>query len=256
MIVPAFAVERTSRISSTILTNTVAVLVRHDGDIVLVDAGWSEAACDAPYREIGFTRAKFLGVSVKPEDSIARQLEARGFARDKVSAVIATHLHFDHIGGVCDFPNAELVVTSNELAAFRKWPRDSGYRLRDLPIGDRISAVELRDGPFGAWDESLDIFDDGSVILLDSKGHTPGLLAVHITHKNQRYLHAGDAVYKRWELNETNGGPATISRFTRWNDRELRASYARLRSLAGTTIVPSHDADALAEVAHLDGLNT
>jgi hypothetical protein len=63
-------------LKATRLTNTVAVVVRENGDVVLVDAGWDAATCASPARELGRVRKAALGLRVRAEDAIALQLRA------------------------------------------------------------------------------------------------------------------------------------------------------------------------------------
>jgi glyoxylase-like metal-dependent hydrolase (beta-lactamase superfamily II) len=243
---PAFAVGRPG-FSSTPLSNTVAVIVRSDDSLVLVDAGLSETTCANPGRGVGHLRARFLGIRASAEDSVAAQLERRGYGRDRVSTIIATHLHFDHVNGVRDFPNAELVVSREELDAFSSRRADFGYDKRDLNLEQRIVPVELEDGPREGFARSLDVFEDESVHLLDARGHTPGSIAVSIASIGAHFIHVGDAVYNVNELDRNDASP--ISRMIRWNAERHRACADVLRAAAkGATLVPSHDADTFAKL--------
>ncbi len=223
------------------MSNTVAVIVRDDESIVLVDAGLSEAACREPGKNVGHVRARFLSIQTTPEDAVAIQLEKRGLRRENVKAIIATHLHFDHVGGVRDFPNAELIVSKEELDAF-SWRRtDLGYDKRDLKLEQRIVPVELEDGAREGFAKSLDLFEDDSVHLLDAQGHTPGAIAVAIASGGKHFIHVGDAVYNVKELDLADCG--LISRFNRWDKSKHRACRDALREARKTTtLVPSHDA--------------
>ncbi len=243
---PAFAVGRPG-FSSTFLSNTVGVIVRSDDSIVLVDAGLSEATCANPGRSVGHLRARFLGIRASAEDCVAAQLERLGYRREAVTAIVATHLHFDHVNGVRDFPNAELIVSKEELDAF-SWRRtDFGYDKRDLKLEQRIVPVELEDAPRDGFARSLDLFEDDSVHLLDTQGHTPGSVAVSMATIGAHFIHVGDAVYNVKELNLRDATP--ISRFIRWNTDKHRACTDVLRAAAKTTtLVPSHDADTFARL--------
>ena len=49
---------------------------------------------------------------VPPLEALARL----GFAAESISEVLITHFHYDHIGNVAAFPDAELLVSDRELA--------------------------------------------------------------------------------------------------------------------------------------------
>jgi glyoxylase-like metal-dependent hydrolase (beta-lactamase superfamily II) len=228
---------------------TVGVVVRDDGAIVLVDSGWSRAACRAPARTIGRLRAAYLGVRSRAPDAIASQLAARGLDPGRVVTIVATHLHLDHVGGVVDFPNAEVVCSERELAAYRA-KRDPGYRAADLARASRVRAIALTKDPVYGFPASHDLYGDGEVVLLDARGHTPGNTAVALRSANATYVHIGDAAYLRWEYGLSPAGPCRIARVTAWNKAELERTYACIRACEADprrpTIVPSHDPDVFA----------
>lgn len=236
------------------LSNTVAVAVRDDGSVVLVDAGWSVATCADAARALGRTYAWLLGVRVRPEDAIAAQLRALGIAPSRVSAIVATHLHLDHVGGVEDFPDAEVVVAQRELKAYWGAPRDRGYRARDLARAGRIRAVALSATPTYGFPASADPFEDGQIVLLDASGHTPGSVAVALRGPRGTYVHVGDAAYQRWEYGMSPRGPSLVARLTSSSREDLARTYASLRSCEADprrpVVVPSHDAEVFAALPH------
>ena len=81
------------------------------------------------------------------------------------------------------------------------------------------------------------------MVLLDARGHTPGHLAVSMRTPKRHYIHSGDAADQVWEYRKP--GPSIQGRLLAWNVRELRRTYASLRSCEAMaqppTIVPSHD---------------
>ncbi len=222
---------------------TVAVVVRDDGQIVLIDAGLSEEACISARRVFGL-RAAFLGIRAKKGDSVLEQLRALGFDRELVSTVVATHLHFDHIGGVCDFPNAEVVCTDHELSAFRS-NAQVGYRAEDLAKTGRVRTVALATDPSYGFPASVDLFGDGEIVLLDARGHTRGNIAVAIRGPRGCFVHIGDAAYQSWEYGVSPPGPSLAARMFSWNRPEMMRTYAAIRACEADprrpVIVPSHD---------------
>ena len=49
-----------------------------------------------------------------PEETAARQVERLGYRRADVRHIVLTHFDADHIGGLADFPDAQVHVTAAE----------------------------------------------------------------------------------------------------------------------------------------------
>jgi glyoxylase-like metal-dependent hydrolase (beta-lactamase superfamily II) len=249
---PGFAVRPAGKggLRAVRMSNTVAVAVRDDGDVVLVDAGWGAATCAEPAREIGRARAVVLGVHLRPEDAVAAQLRAVGIDPGRVRAIVATSLRREHVSGVDDFPNAEVVVSQAELRAYWDAAPRSGYRAKDLARTGRIRAVLLDGTPSYGFPGSADPFGKGDVVLLDAAGHTAGSVAVALRGPKGTFVHAGDAVYQRWEMGLSPKGPSVLAARLAWRRKELVRTYACLRSCEvdprRPVLVPSRDAEVFA----------
>ncbi len=234
------------------LTNTVAVHLRENGDVILVDTGFSEAIFAEPRKTLGIAQAGVLGVT-KGDLCIARQLESLGIPRSRVTTVIATHLHRDHISGVADFPNAELVCSARELETFRA-KRGVGYEPRDLERGGRLRPVLLSGSPSYGFPSSLDLLGDGSVVLLDAPGHTSGHVAVALRGRSGTFVHVGDAVYRSWEYARSQRSPSLLAQMTAHDRKALSRTYCFIRACEADPrrpiIVPSHDEIVYATLPH------
>jgi glyoxylase-like metal-dependent hydrolase (beta-lactamase superfamily II) len=238
------------------LSVTVAVCTRDDGSVVLVDAGLSEDVCAR--RGLGGALGHaFYGMTSDRNDALAPQLRALGIAPDRVTTILATHLHMDHIGGAADFPRADVHTTTDELVAFSRALRPAAYQGAVLDGIRAVHAVPLEPVPRLGFAASRDVFGDGEIVLLDARGHTAGSVAVAIAAPDgATYLHVGDAVYQRWEVEAER--PSLLARAIAWNRREHAATARLLRDLErgwpaarGTlTIVPSHDATVFESLPH------
>src|SRR5262249_28102597 len=119
----------------------VLVLEHASGEITLVDTGFSAEQVRSPLRTLGPT-AVFLDVKAKRGDDIGSQLEARGIERNRVKRIIATHLHSDHVGGVVDFADAEVITTDEELKSARDRGTLHGF---DVPALAKIGRWTVRE---------------------------------------------------------------------------------------------------------------
>ena len=253
----------TPRVAMSTMTNTVGVAVRDDGNVVLVDAGWSLDACGEPARVIGRVHSTMLGMRTRPADAIVEQLADLGIERRRVRTIVATHMHLDHVGGADDFPNAEVVSSDVELSAFRTLGVRSGYRTGDLARSGRLHPIHVNGAPTYGFPASHDLFGDGEVVLLDAHGHTPGSLAVALRGRTKAggsrapdhcYVHIGDAAYRSWEYGLSPSGPSLVARATAWRMDLQRETYKAIRACEvdprRPVIVPSHDDTVFERLPH------
>jgi len=105
----------------------------------------------------------------KPEQRIDRQLIKLGFKPEDVKFVILSHMHTDHCGGMTLFPQATFIVRKRELqAAWSPGSTQKGYSFDDFKDTRHFKYIQPLD------EEELDVFYDGALICIDTKGHTRG----------------------------------------------------------------------------------
>lgn len=236
---PSFFLERGGRgLRAVPLSLTVAVVERPAG-LCVIDTGWSRAQCAFPHDDPGTLRAAFLGMRVKPEDALASQLLSCGYDPGDVRDVIATHSHRDHVDGVVDFPKATVHVTDAELRVPRPAISKALTRAGTL-------AVHALQGPAAlGFSRTHDVFGDGSVLLLDAAGHTPGSAAVAVALDEGWMIHAGDAaMFTRDYRDDETLPPSPYMRVMGWDMARQREGFGRLRAAErdhNARVVTSHD---------------
>lgn len=219
----------------------VAVVERPDG-LLLVDTGWSRRACAWPEVDPGRAAKLFLGLDVKPEDALASQLISLGYAPGDVRHVVATHLHMDHVSGAVDFPSATVHCAEAEWEALRRGHRSYDPRALELP---RVERHTPRGPAALGFAASHDLLGDGTVLLLDARGHTRGSLAVAVKLQAGWLLHVGDAAMFAEDFRMDDAAPSSLyMRAMNWDVAEQKASYGRILAAErtyGAKVVPSHD---------------
>ncbi len=112
-----------------------------------------------------------------PTSPSTRSSAKIGLTLDDITYVVVGHMHLDHGGNVCKFPNSTLLVQKDEMKnAF--WP-EPGTAGPYIP-GDfwPLRSDPARRFPTSSrWiqlDGDLDVFGDRSVVVKRWPGHTPG----------------------------------------------------------------------------------
>lgn len=231
--------------------------------LVLVDSGLSEADFADPAGRMGPMRF-VLGAAKDPEETAASRIRALGFAVEDVRHIVLTHMDFDHAGGISDFPEARIHVTSAEaLGALRGPTRYERlrYNAPQFAHGPRI----VEHTPFGepwrgfAAAKALAEIDEG-IVLVSLPGHSRGHACVAVDRGDRWILHCGDAFDDRREIHgQRRKAPLLVRAQAYANAYDLRrylGNQDRLEELwrrrdPDLLIVNAHDPELFAEAAGL-----
>ena len=192
-------------------------LIKHGDEYMVWDTGHSMSAG-----------------AVAPKVSLVDELAQLKVKPEQVKYVGISHYHGDHIGQVSSFPQSTLLIGKGDWDVLTSAKPPAG--VNPAPFANWISGG----GKVEPVTLDKDIFGDGSVVMLDTPGHTPGhhSLLVKLPQTGAVLL-SGDLMHLR-ENYDTNGVPAFNT------DRsQTLASLDRVKKIVANskaTVVIQHDA--------------
>ncbi|MGL6072902.1 MAG: MBL fold metallo-hydrolase [Fimbriiglobus sp.] len=206
------------------------LLVEHGGRLVLVDTGIGLQDIAQPVERVGQMAITAAGFQFQESLTAARQIESLGFRSEDVGEVILTHCDRDHVGGLADFPNAQVHLSEEEFLNHDKSPRYSQAQFSHSPKWVKHCKQDTR--WFGLEARKLKLAINVEMMLVSLPGHTLGHCGVALRDGDQWLLHVGDAYYLRVELT-TDDHPVSALATARADDDNLRRrSLAELQRLA------------------------
>jgi glyoxylase-like metal-dependent hydrolase (beta-lactamase superfamily II) len=171
----------------------------------------------------------------RPDQMIDLQLANIGYKPDDIKYVIMSHMHLDHAGGMPLFPKSTFIVRKSELRA-AWWPErfQVHYIFDDYKDTRGFNYLELDDT------EAFDVFQDGSVICIDTKGHSQGHQSLVVNLPNSgKFVLTADAAAMVEILDE--GVLPSVA----WNAEEALRSLRKVQHMKreGATVLMAHDPD-------------
>jgi N-acyl homoserine lactone hydrolase len=160
------------------------------------------------------------------------QLAAAGYAPEDIDYFALSHYHSDHTANANAFAGATWIVQRAELDAM-----ESGEAAAFLQPAtfDRLLGAEKR----VLDNEELDVFGDGTVVVMPAPGHTPGHQVLAVKLANAGTIVLGGDLY-HYPEERTTGRIPTFE----FDADASRASRARMEAFleeTGGTLWIEHD---------------
>jgi N-acyl homoserine lactone hydrolase len=206
-------------------------LIRHGDTYMLWDTGWPRALLN----HVPDPKEGIDGVLTV---TIIDQLAKLGLKPDQIAIIGISHEHSDHTGQAADFPGAKLLLGKGDVDDLRN-PASADHA---APLAHWLSGAGALEPVSG----DKDVFGDGSVVMLDLPGHTPGHhgLLVKLQHKGYVLL-SGDVTHFT-DNYATDGIPIFNT-----NRADSLASLDRFKKIAANlhaTVIIQHEPADIAKL--------
>jgi glyoxylase-like metal-dependent hydrolase (beta-lactamase superfamily II) len=239
----AFIVEG-RRQPRRIENSLASYVVTHPSATFIVDPG---VCVDVGKRAVA-QLPPVLRASVRPAADVVPTVSAlaeQGYARADIDFALPTHAHWDHVCGLLDLPGLPVYLHRTE----RDWVTTGSV----APVGGVRDSLEDRatmdydlDGPpVLTFTRSHDLFGDGSVVLVDLAGHTPGSVGVLLNTSTGPVLLAGDAAWHTYQIDDIRQKSSYPGGLADENREEAFRTLHRLHAIRDrVTVIPTHDPGA------------
>lgn len=191
-------------------------LIVHPRGTLMFDAG---AIADSHLKGDGSVVTEGVVTASEP---LLPQLAAAGYTPSDITYFALSHFHSDHTANANEFANATWIVQKAE--------RD--FMFADSPQGiiQPATYAALRDAETTILDnQDLDVFGDGSVVVMATPGHTPGHQVVAVKLANRGTVVLGGDLY-HYPEERTTGRVPTFE----FDAEQSRASRARVEEYLKT----------------------
>jgi len=168
-----------SFLSTTIETSINTFLIKSNDKLILIDAGTSD----------------FFGPNL---GHLVENLNKAGFKAEQINAVLLTHIHPDHIGGLVKnkqlvFPNAMVYISKAEADFWLNPGNKQGVAEEQKSYFDVAAAVLIPVRAAGKlktflYGEELFL----GILPISSPGHTPGHSFYSVESKGEKIIFVGD----------------------------------------------------------------
>jgi len=211
-------------------------LIRHPDATIAVDAGLGLAARAGDYP--GFPLSAIMAFTVPEGAALVEQLAA------PPDLFLMTHLHYDHVGGLLDFPGATVWTTEDDWRAYGANARGGFPKALREGLDWRPQDLDAHGASMVLGRPALDVLGDGTVWYLSLTGHTPGAAAVLARAEDGPWLFVGDTAWVEAHLDGARRPPmvrAVIDSHPREVVQSVRWAQALKEQCPDLRVVVGHE---------------
>jgi glyoxylase-like metal-dependent hydrolase (beta-lactamase superfamily II) len=188
-----------ARWPSKLKTGMACLLIETDQGLVLVDTGLGLDDYSNPAWMTKFFQVITI-MLFDPNEAAVNRIKQLGYQPEDVTHILLTHMHFDHISGLPDFPHAKVHVHRREYDAFTSGKirqfTEFAYNPRYVAHQPDFSLYDQVDSKWYNFD-AIRLPFEPEMYFIPLYGHSRGHCGIAIKTSGGWFFHAGDsgAVY-------------------------------------------------------------
>lgn len=221
-------------------------LISHPDGHILFDTGLSPHCNDPGYSPwwmptFGLTSS----MSINSNEGVAMQLKNMGIEPKDLMAVVLSHLHHDHAGGLEDLIGVPTYMLEKHWEAFKNHIKATieGAMPQHWPKNFAPKFLQADGGSVASFEKSYPITSDGKIVAIETPGHVPGHLSVIVWGDNGNgYMLMGDATYSLEALEKEETDGINADPFKAVETLKKIKELARQKRIV---VLPAHEEDAV-----------
>lgn len=197
-------------------------LIKNHDRMIIFDTGVNEK----------LAKEKNLPNYIKPNDLLSKiNIDAK-----KISDIVISHMHWDHLGGLEFFPNAKFYISKNE---FEFWTKNKIVKTDPFKLLSDTKSINYtkklyKQKKIILINQEKEIFPGIKTIF--APGHSPALMALAIETKKGKAILASDSCYS-FDNIKLNWPSDVI-----FNIKDSVETINKLKSLSDEKLIfPGHD---------------
>ena len=220
-----------------------AILVKHGEDCFLFDTGLGKNIDSQFSEDMPFWLKPLM--AYEKGEAVVEQLE-KNQNLPKPKRIFLSHAHWDHASGVIDFPDLEIWISSLEYPFIKSGTPPAIFPSQVSSPDIKWKEFALNDISYAGFSKSYDIYGDGTAVLVDLYGHSPGSVGLFVNaNDGVRRFFVSDAV---WNVNSIKKLRTKfwLSSMIVDDDRDktslvIAKLYALVEANPELKIIPAHD---------------
>lgn len=241
--------------SKPIVMDQPVFLIKHPKGLITFEAGIHSDVAKNPsgYSGAFLYYGGFLKMEQKKGQNILSQFKKNKVNLKKIKTMYISHLHPEHGGAISLFPKTEIAVDKKEYDYAFGRPKYNYFKkeyesVKKWKLLD-FSKADIKIDPFG---RAFDIFNDGSVLVIETPGHTPGSISMIVNLPKGPVFLVGDIAWRMENIHTKTIGMPFVSVNAVDHRRALGKLIAFIKENPKVTIVPTHDLSNLKKWARED----